>query len=128
MTQANRIDKLTWIGRGLTVLIAVPFIMSALMKFRAPPEVVQGMATMGLPESLLLTLAVLEAISILVFLIPVTSVLGAILLTGYLGGAICTHLRVGDNVYAQVLFGIVVWAALYLREPRLRQLIPLKKS
>ena len=84
------------------------------------------MAHLGLPESLTIPLAVLEIACVLVYLIPATSVLGAILLTGYMGGAICTHLRVGDPFVVQIAVGVLVWLALYLRDPRLRALIPLR--
>ena len=62
----------------------------------------------------------------MIYLIPATSVLGAILLTGYIGGAICTHWRVGDPFFIQIALGIVVWLGLYLRENRLKALIPLR--
>jgi DoxX-like protein len=63
-----------------------------------------------------------------IYAIPRTAVLGAILLTGYIGGAICTHLRVGDPFFMQIGFGILVWLGLYLREDRLKELIPLRRK
>ena len=63
----------------------------------------------------------------MIYLIPATSVVGAILLTGYIGGAICTLLRVGDPLFVQIALGILVWLGLYLREGRLKALIPLRK-
>jgi hypothetical protein len=96
------------------------------MKFVGGEQLTQGMAHLGLPEAMILPLGILELACVVVYLIRPTSILGAILLTGYLGGAICTHWRVGDPVYTQVLIGILVWLGLYLRETRLKGLIPLR--
>lgn len=90
--------------------------------------VVTGMAHLGLPQSLLLTFACLEILCIVLYLIPTTAGMGAILFTGYLGGAICTHLRVGESVVMPVILGVLVWLALYLREPRLWKILPLRRS
>jgi hypothetical protein len=88
----------------------------------------QGFAHLGLPLTLMKPLAVLELSCVVVYLIPATSVLGAILLAGYLGGAICTHLRVGDPFVAQAAIGVFLWLGLWLRESRLRVLIPLRRG
>jgi hypothetical protein len=96
------------------------------MKLRGGPELTQGMTHLGLPESMILALAIIELSCVVVYLIPQTSLLGAILLTGYMGGAICTHWRVGDPFVVQIVLGIVVWLGLYLREPRLKSLLPLR--
>ena len=103
-------------------------LMSATMKFLKPPMVLQSFTHLGLPENLALGLGVLEMACTVVYVIPRTSVLGAILLTGYLGGATLTHLRVGDPFITPVLLGVVVWGGLFLRDPRLRALIPLRRS
>lgn len=118
--------KVVWAGRVISVLTSLVFVLSALMKLKGGAEVMQGMAHLGLPESLRLPLASLEISCVVVYLIPATSVLGAILLAGYIGGAICTHLRVGDPFVIQTALGILVWLGLYLRENRLRELIPLR--
>jgi hypothetical protein len=118
--------KIKWTGRVISILVSLLFLMSAGMKLRGGAEVLQGMAHLGLPESLIMPLAVLELSCVIIYLIPATSVLGAILLTGYLGGAICTHWRVGDPFYMQIAFGVLVWLGLYLREPRLKALIPVR--
>jgi hypothetical protein len=119
--------KIMWTGRVISVLVSLLFAMSAVMKFRGGPEVLQGMAHLGLPESLIIPLGILEISCVVIYLNPATSVLGAILLTGYLGGAICSHVRVGDPFFMQIGFGILVWLGLYLRENRLRALIPLRR-
>ena len=118
--------KIVWGGRVISVLASLMFAMSSFMKFKGGAEVTQGMAHLGLPESLMMPLAILEISCVVVYLIPATSVLGAILLTGYMGGAICTHLRVGDPFVVQIALGIVIWLGLYLRENRLKALIPLR--
>ncbi len=118
--------KIVWVGRGISVLVSLVFLMSAFMKLKGGAEVMQGMAHLGLPESLILPLAILEVSCVVIYLIPATSILGAILLTGYIDGAICTHWRVGDPFFMQIAIGIVVWLGLYLRENRLKALIPLR--
>ena len=120
--------KIIWVGRGISALVALPFLMSAFFKLKGGPEVTEGIAHLGLPESLLVPLAILELSCVAVYLIPATSVTGAILLTGYIGGAICTHLRVGDPFYVQTVLGVLVWLGLYLRENRLKGLVPFRTS
>src|SRR2546423_5374065 len=120
--------KIVWVGRVISALVSLLFAMSAFMKLRGGAEVMQGMTHLGLPESLIVPLAILEISCVVIYAIPATSVLGAILLTGYIGGAICTHLRVGDPFFMQIGFGIFVWLGLYLRENRLKELIPLRKK
>src|SRR5713101_5653863 len=118
--------KIVWVGRVVSVLAALLFGISSFMKLKGGAEVTQGMAHLGLPESLITPLAILEISCVVVYLIPATSILGAILLTGYIGGAICTHLRVGDPYYIQIALGMFVWLGLYLRDNRLKALIPLR--
>ena len=120
--------KVVWTGRVITVVVSLLFLFSAAMKFMGGAEVKEGMAHLGLPESMIIPLGVLEAACTVVYLIPATSVLGAILLAGYIGGAICTHWRVGDPFLGQVAIGLVIWLGIYLREPRLKALIPLRRS
>ena len=119
--------KLVWTGRVLSVLSACAFLMSAVMKLKGGPDLDKGMEHLGLPGSMVLPLAILELTCAVVYLIPRTSVLGAVLLTGYMGGAICTHLRVGDPVFVQIALGIFVWLGLYFRENRLKEIIPLRR-
>lgn len=118
---------LTWIGRILSLLVSLPFIPSSAMKLMAKPEVVEGMAKMGLPATLMTPLGVVEALCVVFYWIPGTAVIGAILLTGYLGGAMLTHLRIGEPVYLHIALGVAIWAGIWLRDPRLRQLMPWRK-
>ena len=119
--------KGVWVGRVLSGLASLVFAFSALLKVMGGPELAQGIAHLGLPESMVLPLSILEMSCVAIYLVPATSVLGAILLTGYIGGAICTHWRVGDPVYVHIALGVVVWLGLYLREGRLKDLLPLRK-
>lgn len=118
--------KVVWTGRVISWLASAVFVMSALMKLKGGPELAEGMGHLGLPATMVTPLAILELTCVVVYLIPRTAVLGAILLAGYLGGAICTHWRVGDPVFVQILVGLFVWLGIYLREPRLKALIPLR--
>jgi uncharacterized membrane protein YphA (DoxX/SURF4 family) len=112
-------------GWILTVLIAALLIMSAVMKFAQPDFVVKGFTeTSGYPLSSLIPIGVAELASALLFLLPRTRVLGAILITGYMGGAIATHVRQGEAFFVQVLVGVFAWLGLYLRDPRIRALAP----
>jgi len=120
---------LLWTGRILSAIPVLMMVMSAAMKFAHGPQVVEGMSKFGYPESIILVLGVLEIGSVLIYLIPRTAVLGAILMTGFLGGAIATHVRIGDPGWPTALIlGIFVWAGLYLRDERLRALLPLRQS
>jgi hypothetical protein len=118
--------KIVWVGRVMSVLPVLVLLMSAFMKLKGGPEVRQGLAHLGLPESMIVPLAILEISCTVIYVIPATSVLGAVLLAGYMGGAICTHWRVGDPFIAQIVIALLVWLGLYLREPRLKALIPLR--
>jgi len=117
-----------WTGRVLSTLPVLLLIMSATMKLIKNHAAVEGFKQFGWPEHLLVTLGIIELACAILYVIPVTSVLGAILLTGYLGGAVATHFRMSDvqGISAAVL-GIVIWLGLFLREPRLRSLIPLRR-
>lgn len=119
-------SKVTWVGRVLSGLAALAFLLSAAMKLKGGPELTQGMAQMGLPESMLMPLAILEIACVVIYLIPQTAVLGAILLTGYIGGTIVTHWRVGVPFFVNIALGLLVWLGLYLRESRLKALIPVR--
>src|SRR4051812_2378347 len=103
-------QKIEWAGRILTALAALPFVASSIMKLVGLPQVYEGIKHLGLRPEMVKPLGVLELACVLVYLIPRTSVLGAVLLTGYLGGAICTHWRVEDPFFVQVILGVVVWA------------------
>lgn len=117
--------KVLWISWVLAVIPCLLLAMSSFMKFQGSPEVLKGFAHVGIPASMMKPLAILEILCVIVYLIPATSVAGAILLTGYMGGAICTHWRVGDPFWVQIILPIVFWLALWLRDDRLKALLPI---
>ncbi len=116
-----------WTGRILSTVPCLLLLFSAVMKLIKPAGTAEGFAHLGIPLTHATGLGILEIACTVIYLIPRTSVLGAILLTGYLGGATLTHLRVGDPFLMQPLLGVLLWGGLFLREPRLRALIPLKR-
>lgn len=120
--------KTTIVGWVLSVLGCLLLVFSAVMKLMGGPQLDQGMGHLGLPHSMVLPLAILELTCTAIYLVPPTAVVGAILLTGYLGGAMCTHWRVGDPFIVQVILILVLWLGLYLREPRLKALIPVRTA
>lgn len=114
-------------GCIVSALPVLVLLFSATMKFVKPPAVVEGFGKFGYPAHLITVLGIVEVGCTIVYLIPRTSVLGAILLTGYLGGATATHVRIGDPAFvAPVVFGMLVWLGLFLRDGRIRALIPLR--
>jgi hypothetical protein len=116
-----------WAGYIVSLAPVAMLLLSAAMKFSGSEQVVQGFKDLGWPDNLALTLGVVELASTILYLIPQTSVLGAILLTGYLGGAVATHARLEQSAFiTPVVLGVLVWLGLYLRDPRLRALIPLR--
>ena len=119
--------KMLWAGRILSTLPVLMLLFSAVMKFVKPPGFADGLAHLGLPERLVLGLGILELSCTVIYVVPRTAVLGAILLTGYFGGAILTHLRVGDSYFPAIVLGVLVWGGLFLRDPRLRALVPLRQ-
>src|SRR5215468_3874914 len=110
----------SWVGLVISVLPCLLFLVSAFFKIKGGPSISEGFAHLGLSESLALPLAVVELSCVAIYLIPATAVLGAILMTGFLGGAILAHLRAGDPFYLHILMGMVIWLGIWLREPRLR--------
>jgi hypothetical protein len=129
VTQAAPVSKkMLWTGRVIGALPVLMLAFSAFMKFLMPPDAVKGFSQLGWPQHLALPLGILELSCAIIYMIPRTSVLGAILVTGYLGGAIATHVRVGENanIIAPAVLGMLAWLGLYLRDRRLRALIPLR--
>jgi hypothetical protein len=120
-------------GRILSTLTILFLIMDIVFKFirPIPPQVMQSITQLGFQPSLLTAIGILLTICTVLYVIPATSVLGAVLLTGYLGGAVSAQVRVGNPLFGYVLFpvyvGVVMWAGLCLRESRLLALVPLRK-
>lgn len=118
--------KMLWISRIISAVPVLMLLMSAGMKLAQPPAVIEGMAHLGFSAKQAFGLFFLEIACTILYLIPRTAILGAILLTGYLGGATASHVRVGDPFYGPVILGMLLWLGLYLRELRLRPLLPLR--
>ena len=120
-----------WAGRVMTALPVLFLLFDSVIHIMKIAPVVESFKQLGFPVSLALGIGVLELVCIVVYVIPRTSILGAILLTGYLGGAVATNVRIGSPLFSHVLFpvyvGVLVWGGLFLREERLRALIPLRR-
>jgi hypothetical protein len=116
-----------WTGRIISGLIVAFLLFMTAFGFLKPEMSKQGMRDMGYPESVGMPITIAFLVCIVLYAIPRTSVLGAIMLTGYFGGAIATHVRVNDPKFVvPLLFGMLTWLGLYLRDARLRALLPLR--
>ncbi|HEV7715392.1 MAG TPA: DoxX family protein [Steroidobacteraceae bacterium] len=122
--------KLTWTGRVLSGITVVFLLFDGIIKLMLIQPVVDSFTQLGYPVSQAFGIGVLDIVCAVLYAIPRTAMLGAILLTGLLGGAIATHVRVGDPIFSHVLFGVylglIAWGGLYLRDARLRAMIPLR--
>ena len=119
-----------WAGYILTGLVSLFLLLDGVMKLFKPAFVVEATTKLGYPESAIFPIGLVLVICTVLYLLPITSVLGAILLTGYLGGAVATHVRVGEESFPivfPVIMGTLVWGGLFLRDSRLRELLPYRK-
>jgi hypothetical protein len=120
-----------WAGRILTALPVLFLLFDVVIHFMKPAVVVTGFEQLGWSANLSVPLAIVELVCLVLYLIPRTSVLGAVLLTGYLGGAVATNLRVGAPLFTNILFpvyvGLFLWGGLYLRDAGLRAVFPVRK-
>jgi hypothetical protein len=120
-----------WTGWGLSFLVVAQLLSSAWFRAThhtyAVAEIVTGY---GYPESAIVPIVIAECALVVLYLVPQTSVLAAIVMTGYLGGAVASHVRVADTARASIplVVGILAWGGLYLRDSRIRQLVPLRRS
>jgi hypothetical protein len=120
-----------WTGRVLSGIVSAFFLLDGGMKLAKPAFVVQATLQLGYPESTILGIGIVLLASTILYLIPRTAIFGAILLTGYLGGAVATHVRVSApwfNILFPVFFGGLIWAGLYLRDSQLREIFKSKRS
>ena len=115
---------MVWIGRVIGALPLAALFMSAWMKLSKAEVAVKGWEQAGLPAGTLVPIGVVELVCAILYLIPQTAVLGAILLTGYLGGAVVTHVRASEDFSAPIIIGVMLWVGLYLRDSRVRSLAP----
>ena len=119
--------KLLWTGHIVSGLAALFFLMDGVMKLFKPAVVVEATRQLGYPETDIVGIGILLLTCTLLYLFPRTSILGAILLTGYMGGAVASQVRVGAgwfNVAFAVVLGVLVWTGLWLRDVRVRNLLP----
>jgi hypothetical protein len=114
-------------GWIMTILPSLLFAFSGIMKLIGPPGMEESFTKLQIPPSWAFNLGVLELGCLVIYLIPRTAVVGAILLVGYLGGAMLTHLRVGEPPVMHVVLGILIWGGLWLRDVRLRAMMPFVK-
>ncbi|MCM3871895.1 MAG: DoxX family protein [Pyrinomonadaceae bacterium] len=129
-TQTAPISKgALWAGIIISALPALFLLMDGIMKLFKPAFVVEGTVKLGYSEGVIVPLGIVLLISTILYLVPRTAVLGAILLTGYLGGAVDAHVHAGEGAFPilfPVVFGALLWLGLYLRDDRLRSLVPLR--
>lgn len=117
-----------WGGRAASALPVLGLVMSAAMKLSHNAQMAtQFIGKFGYAESSIGPIGIVELACTMLYCVPKTSVLGAVLLTGYLGGAVATHVRVGDPFVLPLALGVLVWAGLFLRDERVRALLPLRK-
>jgi hypothetical protein len=119
-----------WTGRVISSLVVLFLAFDAIAKFFKPAPVVEGFARLGFPVDLSVAIGTILLACTILYVVPRTAILGAVLLTGYLGGAVASQLRVGEPLLGYVLFpvycGILLWLGLFLREDRLREFIGLR--
>ena len=119
---------MVWTGRVISALPALALIASGIGKLTGSAQLVEGFKHLGWPIEVAFCLGCVEAGCAVIYLIPQTAVLGAILMTGYLGGAVATHVRIGEYgmMVPAIVLGILVWLGLYLRDARVRSLVPIR--
>lgn len=126
MTSGQR--KLSWALSGIVIAF---LLMDAIGEFVQPQQVIDGTVELGYQASVILPLGAVLLVATLLYAYPKTAILGAILLTGYLGGAVATHVRIGNPLLTHILFpvylGITAWGGLWLRDERVRSLLPARK-
>ena len=120
-----------WASRIMVGVVVLFLFADSVGKLIKPQAVVDGTVALGWPESIIVPLGVVLLISTLLYAYPRTSILGAILLTGYLGGAVATHVRISDPLFTHILFpvylGVIAWGGLWFRDDRLQALLPIRK-
>ena len=131
-TAHNRSGKKPWAGYILSGLAVLFLLFDSIGKLAKPDMVVEGTLDLGYPESTITGIGVTLLVCTLLYIWPRTAVLGAILLTGFLGGAVATHVRVGNPLFSHLLFpvylGLFIWGGLYLRDRAVRALIPMRRK
>ena len=127
-SETNSSKARLWAGRILGVFVTLAFMGSAISKLAHVPKVIEELTRAGIPEGAIVPIAILELWCLALYLFPRTSVLGAFLLTGYIGGAIVTHIIGRQNFVAPLIIGLLMFASTYLRHSELRELVPFRSS
>ncbi|SDF74578.1 DoxX-like family protein [Dyadobacter soli] len=122
-----RTDKVALIGKIISILCVLFLLVDAIMKVIAHPISIEGSVALGWPADQVQSIGTALLVSTILYIIPRTAILGAILITGYLGGAIAVMVRAEQPLYFAATFGVLVWAGLYLRDERVRAMIPFTK-
>ena len=127
---AGNSKAMLWTGRVISALVILQLLVSGGFGLAKPPVAVQGTLALGFPVDSIVLMGALLTVSTILYAIPRTTILGAILVTGYLGGAVAAHVRIGSGAFDTVfpvILGVMVWGGLYLRDPRLRSFLPLTR-
>lgn len=117
-----------WVSRVFAGMVTLTLVASALMKITHVPMMVDALVHAGIPTGAVLPIAILELTCLALYLIPRTMVLGAVLLTGFFGGAIVTHIIIQESVLPVIIIGLWVWGGIYFRAPALSALLPLRRE
>jgi hypothetical protein len=129
-TQTAAVSKMIWAGRAASTLAVLFLLFDSALHIAKPAPVVEAFGDLGYPVSLAVGIGLVELCGVVLYVLPRTSILGAVWLTGYLGGAIASQVRVGHALFSQGLFpvyvGVLVWSGLFLRDGRLRAIFPLR--
>ncbi len=123
-------NKAVWAGRIVSALAGLFLLLDGVMKLFKPAPVVEATVGLGYPENVIVPLGIVLTVCTILYFVPRTAVLGAILITGYLGGAVATHVRVNGGAFPivfAVVFGVLIWGGLWFRDDRVRALIPLRR-
>lgn len=127
---ANESKGMLWTGRILSGLMALLFVFDGVGHLMKPTPVVEAFARLGYPLSASVGIGLLALVCTAIYVTPRTSIFGAILMTGYLGGAVSTHVRAGSTLFETifpVILGTLMWAGIYVRDAQLRKLLPLRR-
>ena len=124
--------KELWGGRIISALVVIFLLFDSITKLMRVDAVMKATVKVGYPPDTIPVIGLILLVCTIIYVIPATSILGAVLLTGYLGGAVATNLRIGNPLFINTLFpvyfGILVWGGLFLRDRRLRSLLPIRKG
>ena len=119
-------------GIALSTVAVLFLLFDAIGKLARPQAVIEGTTQLGYPASVIVPLGIIQIVCLILYIVPRTSLIGALLWTGYLGGAVATHVRIGNPLFSHILFptyvALLLWLGLWLREQRLRVLLPLRAN